>query len=502
MQTNTRNFKLKTFVILSLATVACAAQAAGTYNVVDLGAVAGHDSSNGLDINESGNAAGYSFLAPSSSTRAFLWQSGPGAQALGNPAAASNKAFGLNDLNDCVGSMNVGGNDIAHYWKSGSPVLNLGTLGGLFSSANAINNSQVITGTAYLMNTTSQAYRWTQGTGMVGIGTMGGASSSGVDINDNGYITGSSQVVGNATRHAFRWHSSTGFTDIGLLGTGNFATGLGINDAGFVCGYGNTTANGSTYSGFFWTPALGKVSIGSLYPNGDYDTRAFGVNSYSQVVGWSWLTQNGTSSHAFIWTQQEGMDDLNSLIPANSGWLLSRAAAINDNGEIVGTGTFNGKARAFKLVPATCTISGRVIFGDFVGSYASQALTIEVRNPGSTVALETQTIFTDAAGHYSFETSYKGTYDIAMKGPHWLRKKAASINTMPQFKTVSFTLINGDCDNDNEVGISDYAQVSFAYNSSLGDANYLPSADLDGDLSVDIADYAILSAHYGMIGND
>jgi probable HAF family extracellular repeat protein len=307
-------------------------------------------------------------------------------------------------------------------------------------------------------------------------------------------------MAGNATRHAFRWQSNGGFTDIGVLGNGNFATGLGINDAGFVCGYGNTTANGSTYSGFFWTPALGKVAIGSLYPNGDYDTRAFGVNMHSQVVGWSWLNQNGLS-HAFVWTLQDGMDDLNNLIPANSGWVLTRAAAINDNGEIVGTGTFNGKARAFKLVPATCTISGRVTFGEFGGDKTAQALQIEVRNPGSVNPLETHTVFTDAAGQYSFDTAMKGNYDIAMKGPHWLRKAAHNINTLPQSTIVSFTLINGDCDNDNEVSIGDFSMISAAFNASPGDANWLPGADLNGDLGVDIGDYSIMSAHFNQLGD-
>jgi hypothetical protein len=43
------------------------------------------------------------------------------------------------------------------------------------------------------------------------------------------------------------------------------------------------------------------------------------------------------------------MIDLNSLLPDNSGWQLEDATAINNNGVIVGDGTYNGQERAFIL---------------------------------------------------------------------------------------------------------------------------------------------------------
>jgi probable HAF family extracellular repeat protein len=45
------------------------------------------------------------------------------------------------------------------------------------------------------------------------------------------------------------------------------------------------------------------------------------------------------------------MEDLNSLIPANSGWLLKQASAINDAGQIAGYGTIHGETHAFLLTP-------------------------------------------------------------------------------------------------------------------------------------------------------
>jgi len=43
------------------------------------------------------------------------------------------------------------------------------------------------------------------------------------------------------------------------------------------------------------------------------------------------------------------MVDLNSLLPANSGWTLTQASAINNEGQIVGYGIHNGATHAFLL---------------------------------------------------------------------------------------------------------------------------------------------------------
>jgi hypothetical protein len=45
------------------------------------------------------------------------------------------------------------------------------------------------------------------------------------------------------------------------------------------------------------------------------------------------------------------MYDLNTLIRDGSGWQLEEAAAINDLGQIVGYGYYDGEKRAFLLTP-------------------------------------------------------------------------------------------------------------------------------------------------------
>src|SRR5690606_41930251 len=55
---------------------------------------------------------------------------------------------------------------------------------------------------------------------------------------------------------------------------------------------------------------------------------------------------------AFPWSDSAtGIIDLNMLIDPLSGWQLTEGRAINDLGQITGTGVFNGQTRGFLLTP-------------------------------------------------------------------------------------------------------------------------------------------------------
>src|SRR5262245_47336113 len=55
------------------------------------------------------------------------------------------------------------------------------------------------------------------------------------------------------------------------------------------------------------------------------------------------------------------MQDLNEMIPADTGWILSYAADINDAGNIVGWGLINGHTHAFLLTPPSAEMLGNLI---------------------------------------------------------------------------------------------------------------------------------------------
>ena len=77
----------------------------------------------------------------------------------------------------------------------------LGTLGGSYSSAFAINNSGQIVGMAYVPGTSAyHAFLYSNGT-MTDLGTLGGAVSQAEGINDSGQVVG--YLTGSGVQHAF-----------------------------------------------------------------------------------------------------------------------------------------------------------------------------------------------------------------------------------------------------------------------------------------------------------
>lgn len=103
------------------------------------------------------------------------------------------------------------------------------------------------------------------------------------------------------------------------------------------------------------------ILLGSLRGEQGW-ARAYDINNKEQVVGGSeinrFLPREERDAlpmfpyvnHPFIWENGK-MKDLNNLIPRNSGWTLIVAVAINDKGQIVGSGVHDGKDRAYLLTP-------------------------------------------------------------------------------------------------------------------------------------------------------
>ncbi|MBX7131476.1 MAG: hypothetical protein K1X67_02245 [Fimbriimonadaceae bacterium] len=153
---------------------------------------------------------------------------------------------------------------------------------------------------------------------------------------------------------------------------------------------------------------------------------------------------------------------------------------------------------------SSSSISGNVNLTDLDPMvWAGQSVTVEILDMGVPVATVVTTI--DGSGNFSFPTPgavTPGTYDITCKHAQFLRKALTGQTvTATGISGLSYNLINGDCDDDNEVGISDYAIISGSYNSCFPDAGFDSRSDLNGDTCCDIADYAILSANYGLSGD-
>lgn len=94
-----------------------------------------------------------------------------------------------------------------------------------------------------------------------------------------------------------------------------------------------------------------------------------------------------------------------------------------------------------------------------------------------------------------------GMYRVVLKGSHWLASTAGVVSSDPaDHPGMNATLVNGDCDGDNEVGPGDFGALSSAFGSTDGDSNWNPDGDLDGDGEVGPSDFGILSANFGLAG--
>lgn len=152
--------------------------------------------------------------------------------------------------------------------------------------------------------------------------------------------------------------------------------------------------------------------------------------------------------------------------------------------------------------PTPKTISGTVVLSDYSGPVAGQQVEVGIFDDASPTP-EIQTVTLGADGSYSVMTLRQGDANVSFKAGHWLRRTIGNLELLTTgLSGLDASLLNGDCDGDNEVSIGDYAVLSAAFGSVPGAPNWQSMADLDGDEEVSIGDYAILSFNFGLSGDD
>jgi probable HAF family extracellular repeat protein len=153
--------------------------------------------------------------------------------------------------------------------------VNLGLLGGNMSHANSINNFAEVVGYAVWANGYPNAFYWSDANGngvpdsgeMVSLGTLGGLHSVANMINDAGQVVGWAFDAAGAYR-AFVWDDVNGMRNLNTLSNAgsnwSLTTACAINNPGRIVGNGSFTVitvgrgNKVTYStqnhGFLLTP--------------------------------------------------------------------------------------------------------------------------------------------------------------------------------------------------------------------------------------------------------
>lgn len=311
--------------------------------LVDLGTLGGRQS-NGLDINASGQVTGWSDRGLGV-VRPFLYTPGSGMTDLGALGGVSGSGNALNDAGQVTGWAHTAGFDgHAFLYTPGSGMTDLGTLGGQESEGYAINNSGQVAGRSTTAAGNDHAFRYSAGGGMLDLGTLGGLASGAQAINASGQVTGWATRADGST-HAFLYTDSTGMTDLGMLNYTQWDVGVDINSQGQVIG--RYMLPGYKFGAFMYTPGGGVVDLGNL---GGGETDIYALNDAGQAVGWSRFNQwNDTRAVVY---RDGSLVDLNDLIGnAASQWVLEKASDINDRGDIIGMGLFEGSWHAFLLRP-------------------------------------------------------------------------------------------------------------------------------------------------------
>jgi probable HAF family extracellular repeat protein len=366
---------------LNLCFVLLFAQAAKAqrYTVTDLGTLGG-SLSVGSDINQVGQVTGTSDIAcqDCALSHAFLYYNGY-LQDLGTLPGGSYSAglgisgkvrrnrrerrakvlvTGYSNLEACLFN-NCSANH-AFLFEHGN-MLDLGTLpGGSNSEGFAVNRKGEVTGWADNGNN-QHAFLYSHGN-MQDLGTLpGGIASFGTGINDGQHngrenkwwepkdsedtaqVTGYSSTA-DGSEHAFLYSNGV-MQDLGTLPGGNSSAGYAINRHGEITGY-SAVPGGNFHAILYRNGEM--QDLGTL--PGTSESSGNGINRFGQVVGDSF---SFPEFHAFLYSHG-AMQALDSLIPPDSGWVLEFAQAINDRGEITGSGIHNGENHAFLLTPI-CT---------------------------------------------------------------------------------------------------------------------------------------------------
>jgi probable HAF family extracellular repeat protein len=244
--------KLPVFLIGLMACLAIGvstARAQVGYSLTDLGVVKDMQTSEVFAVNQWGHVAGTGYSGSESCAFHYDYLK----KFMEDAGGFNSRGFGISSMNLVVGDAFFGPaieprSHAAMF--SGGVAKDLGVLKGqVYSRANGANAIGQVVGFSGLQRDSSEsrAFVWTYQTGMRDIGTLGGSYAQANAINEAGFITGTAQTWAMfVTTHAFIYQSSaTGgkMRDLGMLGSGPSSYGMAINAYNHVAGYSTFQAN-------------------------------------------------------------------------------------------------------------------------------------------------------------------------------------------------------------------------------------------------------------------
>ena len=344
------------------------------------------------DINDHGDVVGQTSVTDVQGVYAVTWDANHVASSLGAmDGHTKSEALSINNNGQIVGySEDAMGLRMGTLWDGRGGMVDIHTaIGSLGSSIPwDINDHGVITGQASITPGFAKGFVWDQTNPVVVAGTpsfyQGGSNLS---INNSGEIVGSAFFFGDPDDVVLAVPDDRGgyvFPDFGPSGF-NFSRATTINNNSMVVGHSTAESTTGTWNAAIFTTDTREpvITLGTL-PNLD-TSESLDVNDNGMVVGYAWDgTGSGFDPRAWVWADGV-MFDLNELLGEDSAFeILSRANAVNAQGDIVGFGRLKGGGTGAFLIegftmPSTCIADlngdGELDFfdvSDFLDAFGAQ----------------------------------------------------------------------------------------------------------------------------------
>lgn len=180
------------------------------------------------------------------------------------------------------------------------------------------------------------------------------AKMKGMAINEHGHIVGMNRPTNGTPSRAF-FFDGTRIHNLGMfdeyddhVDQSGISSAWGLNDHGHVVGRVSTHSQPSR--AFVYNDA-GMHDLGTL-PG--YRSKALAINNAEEIVGYAWTEDQNwlmDHAHALMWRDYT-LINLNDVIQG-TGWHLRVAADINEAGQIVGWGDYEGQRQIFVLTPTS-----------------------------------------------------------------------------------------------------------------------------------------------------
>jgi len=255
-------------------------------------ALGGNNSyNNGRDINDVGQVVGYGSPTYTTAYNAFVTSSTPAGATSLSSLYYNDAAFAINNLGQVAGrAFSYDGYGAAFVWDTTTGTV---TYLGADSSAFEINDAGQVVGSIG-----SNAVLW-NGTTVNVLDSLGGNYSSPEAINNAGQVVGTS-LTGAGAYHATLWNGTTA-TDLGTLLSGSTSFAHGINNFGHVVG----EYSGLEARAFLWDGStmadLNSYLDASTVSAGWVLNSAQDINDKGQIIGTAKNSITGVSS-AYILT--------------------------------------------------------------------------------------------------------------------------------------------------------------------------------------------------------